>query len=151
MSIFLETAVSEQDDANERKRRHEAMEAICRRCGRCCRQKVRFGDVVVITDVPCEFLDPKTNACTVYPQRLFKQPLCSAIDVAISNGAQPDDCPYVGGNADYRAPLLLEEHPEYREAVDSLFPKTPRIALSPGGGTAAQRAANIKHKQRREK
>lgn len=140
--------VSKEPDLEEQRKRHEQLEAICRRCGRCCRQKVRFGDTVVITDIPCQYLDLETNTCTVYPQRLFKQPLCSSIDVAIANGAQPNDCPYVGGNSNYQAPQLLSEHPEYQSAVDSLFPDT-KVKLTPGAKTsAAKEAAKIKRQHR---
>ena len=109
-------------DAKERKRL-EAHEALCRRCGVCCHQKVRFGDVVVITDVPCEFLDTATNTCTVYPHRFVRQPLCSSAEVSADMGALPADCPYVGGRSDYVAPLLLRDHPEYEQAVNALFPE----------------------------
>lgn len=105
------------------KRREEAYEALCRRCGVCCHQKVRFGDIVVITDVPCEFLNVETNECTVYPHRFVRQPLCSSAKTSAEMGALPDDCPYVGGLSDYQAPLLLSEHPEYEQAVNALFPE----------------------------
>lgn len=98
-------------------------EDLCRRCGMCCHQKVRFGDVVVITDVPCEFLDTTTNLCTVYPERFAKQPLCSSAEASVLAGALPGDCPYVGGVSDYQDPLLLRDHPEYEQAVNALFPE----------------------------
>lgn len=107
----------------DEKKRHEMMESLCRHCGLCCQQKVRAGDVVIISDVPCEFLDPATNMCTVYPERFIRQPLCCNIDVAIANNAQPNECPYVGGNSKYDAPLLISEHPEYREGIEELFSK----------------------------
>lgn len=103
--------------------RQAALESLCRRCAVCCHQKVRFGDVVVITDVPCEFLDPATNKCTVYPERYRKQPLCSSAEISAESGTLPADCPYVGGRSDYRDPLLLSEHPEYEDAVNALFPE----------------------------
>lgn len=109
----------------------EAMrEALCRRCGVCCHQKVRFGEVVVITDVPCEFLDTATNACTVYAERYVRQPLCSSAEVSVESGTLPDDCPYVGGRDGYVAPLLLRDHPEYEQAVNALFPERPKGGLS---------------------
>jgi Uncharacterized conserved protein len=107
----------------EDRQRHAASEAICTRCGICCHQKVRFGDVVVITDIPCEFLDTATNTCTVYPHRFVRQPLCATAEVSVASGTLPDDCPYVGGKSDYCPPLLLSEHPEYQQAVDALFPE----------------------------
>ena len=111
-------------------------EALCRRCGRCCHQKIRFGEVVVITDVPCEFLDPLTSLCTVYPERFSRQPLCSSAAVSAEAGALPDDCPYVAGLSEYVAPLSLEDHPEYEQGVNSLFPG--RAAKKPACMTAAK-------------
>lgn len=100
-----------------------AYENLCRRCGLCCHQKIRFGDVVVITDVPCEFLDTATNLCTVYPDRFIKQPLCSSAEASVLAGALPNDCPYVGGVSGYDAPVLLRDHPEYEDGVNQLFPE----------------------------
>lgn len=99
-----------------------AREALCRRCGMCCHEKVRFGEQVVITDIPCQYLDPKTNLCTVYPERLTKQPRCSSAEDSLKANSLPEDCPYVGGISEYLAPHLLSEHPEYERAIDALFP-----------------------------
>ncbi|MCC8109144.1 MAG: hypothetical protein LIQ30_08905 [Planctomycetes bacterium] len=101
----------------------EAYENLCTRCGVCCHQKVRFGDVVVITDVPCEFLDTETNLCTVYPDRFAKQPLCSSAATSVTLQSLPADCPYVRNVVGYRAPVRLEDHPEYEDAINSLFPE----------------------------
>lgn len=101
----------------------ERWENLCRRCGVCCHQKVRFGDVVVITDVPCEFLDAASRLCSVYAERFAKQPLCAPAMTIAACGALPGDCPYVGGDAGYGEPLLLRDHPEYEEAVNRLFPE----------------------------
>lgn len=117
-------------DDREEEARLAASEAVCRRCGRCCHHKVRFGDVVVITDVPCEFLDTAANVCTVYPRRFTEQPLCSTAAASVKSGALPGDCPYVGGASGYDAPLLLSEHPEYEQAVNALFPGRVAAPLS---------------------
>lgn len=79
--------------------------------------------MVVITDVPCQFLDTETNLCTVYPDRYARQPLCSSAEASVEGGTLPDDCPYVGGRIGYRAPVLLANHPEYEQAVNALFPE----------------------------
>jgi uncharacterized cysteine cluster protein YcgN (CxxCxxCC family) len=101
----------------------DAHENLCRRCGACCHQKIRFPDGVLITDVPCEFLDTETNLCTVYPERFAKQPLCSSAEASVAAGALPGDCPYVGGCSDYEEPFLLRDHPELEEDVNALFPE----------------------------
>ncbi len=109
----------EDDEAKAAKK---AWEALCRRCGACCHEKVRFGEQVVITDIPCVFLDPVTNLCTVYPDRYVKQPRCSSAEDSIAAYSLPDDCPYVGGLDGYQSPHLLTDHPEYEKAIEALFP-----------------------------
>ncbi len=98
-------------------------ENLCRRCGVCCFQKVRSGDEVIITDVPCEFLDPATMLCTVYPERFEKQPLCTSARASVAMQCLPGTCPYTGGNADYQEPIFLKDHPEFEEAVNEIFPE----------------------------
>ncbi len=111
------------DAARERKEKaKKAYEALCRRCGVCCHEKVRFGELVVITDIPCKFLDTETNECTVYEERFIKQPLCTTAAASAESCTLPDDCPYVGGRAGYKAPELLSDHPEYERAINALFP-----------------------------
>ncbi|MDR1613150.1 MAG: hypothetical protein LBT97_10285 [Planctomycetota bacterium] len=97
-------------------------ENLCRRCGVCCHEKVRFGDQVVITDIPCPFLDEETNLCAVYPDRFEKQPRCSSADQSAGVNGLPGDCPYVADRKNYRAPHLLSAHPEYEQAINALYP-----------------------------
>lgn len=115
------------------------LEGLCRRCGLCCHEKVRFGERVVITDIPCPYLDPETNACRVYSERLVRQPRCSTAADSVRANSLPDDCPYVGGNAAYLAPHLLTEHPEYEQAVDALFPGRKEGLLPRSAAMAARR------------
>ncbi len=111
------------DSGNARKAgKTKGWERLCRRCGRCCYEKVRFGDQVVITDIPCQFLDCATNACSVYPERFVKQPRCSSAEDSVKANTLPGDCPYVGGASEYQAPHFLSEHPEYEQAINTLFP-----------------------------
>ncbi|MDR3077316.1 MAG: hypothetical protein LBV15_00955 [Planctomycetota bacterium] len=101
----------------------EAWESRCRRCGACCHEKVRFGEQVVITDIPCPFLEPGSHLCRVYPERLVRQPRCASAKRSARMGALPGDCPYATDIPDYPAPHLLSGHPEYEEAVNRLFPE----------------------------
>lgn len=103
--------------------REAAYEALCRRCGICCLQKVRDGATVVITDVPCQFLDVMTCLCTVYPRRFEEQPQCATAAASVEAGTLPETCPYVGGRSNYRAPLMLADHPEYEDAINRIFPE----------------------------
>ncbi len=44
-------------------------EAVCRKCGRCCYEKVDLGGGIIhYTDEPCVHLDTETNLCKVYEQ-----------------------------------------------------------------------------------
>lgn len=119
--------------SNRKAKDQAAHEALCRRCGVCCHEKVRFGDLVVITDIPCPFLDIETNLCTIYPERFEKQPRCSSAEDSVKANSLPGTCPYVGGVADYREPELLVDHPEYEKAINTLFPgrKEGRLKLDP--------------------
>jgi len=43
---------------------------MCRRCGDCCREKVRLWDgTIVALDIYCPALDTKTKLCCVYDNR----------------------------------------------------------------------------------
>jgi hypothetical protein len=85
-------------------------ENLCRRCGRCCFEKIQFEDEIFYTDVPCKFLDSETHLCTVYADRTRQKPGCVAITPEIARmGLLPADCPYVAHLEDYRAPRMWEE------------------------------------------
>lgn len=84
---------------------NEAWERRCRRCGRCCFEKIDFNGAIYYTNVPCECLDPQTNLCTVYAHRDTKRPGCMRLTPEIvRRGFLPADCPYVAGIADYIPP-----------------------------------------------
>ena len=52
-------------------------EAICKRCGRCCYEKVDLGGGIIhYTDEPCVHLDTETNLCKVYDKRDEVEPDC---------------------------------------------------------------------------
>jgi hypothetical protein len=90
--------------------RDAAWEARCRRCGRCCYEKVEYAGEVFYTDTPCEHLDPATRLCAVYPRRHRARPGCAPLTPEnIRQGILPADCPYVEGIPGYRAPHLRDE------------------------------------------
>ena len=52
-------------------------EAVCRRCGQCCYEKVDLGGgIIQYTDEPCVHLDTETNLCKVYERRGEAEPEC---------------------------------------------------------------------------
>jgi len=90
--------------------RAEEWEARCRRCGRCCYEKIEYRGEVYYTDTPCENLDPKTRACRVYERRHQVRPDCVPLTPeVVRRGLLPADCPYVSRCEDYAAPHLWEE------------------------------------------
>lgn len=103
-------------------------ETLCLRCGRCCHEKLRIGAVVVLTDVPCAFLDTATKLCRVYADRFNRQPHCATAARSAAVGGMPGDCPYVKDIPDYPAPVLLADHLEYAPAVAAMFPGRSRLA-----------------------
>ena len=100
----------------------------CLRCGRCCYEKIRVGDVVVITDIPCPHLDAATSLCSVYEERFRNQPKCAPAAVAAASGAMPGDCPYARDLPGYRHPVRLADHPEFFPDVDMIFPGRSKLA-----------------------
>ncbi|WP_305041780.1 hypothetical protein [Geoalkalibacter sp.] len=89
---------------------HAEWEARCRRCGRCCFEKIDFEGRIFYTDRPCEKLDLATRLCTVYVQRQTARPGCTLLDERIIGlGVLPADCPYVADIADYEPPILWDE------------------------------------------
>ncbi len=84
-----------------------AWESTCRRCGRCCYEKVEFEGEIYFTDTPCEMLDLETRLCRVYAQREQVRRGCVALTPRlVRKGFLPCDCPYVAELADYQAPRL---------------------------------------------
>lgn len=70
---------------------------------------------VVLTEIPCPFLDPATRLCRVYEERFANNPRCASAADALAMGAHPGDCPYAADLGEgYRAPLDIRNHPELR-------------------------------------
>lgn len=85
-------------------------EDLCRRCGRCCYEKLEFEGEVYYTDTPCEKLDLATGLCTVYANRIKARPGCTPLTPEIvRKGILPADCPYVAGIVNYSAPHLSQD------------------------------------------
>lgn len=88
-------------------------EKICRRCGRCCYEKIEFEANIYYTNIPCDKLDLNTRFCTVYEKRTEIKPGCvKLIPALVKKGFLPADCPYVEGIKDYHAPYLWGEWEE---------------------------------------
>ena len=83
----------------------DAHEALCRKCGRCCRVKLIVEDEVFVLPEACPHLDPETKLCRVYERRHEVNPECATMEQAIAARVFPDDCPYVADIPEYRGPV----------------------------------------------
>lgn len=79
----------------------EEHEALCRRCARCCYEKLIVDGHVFTTRKPCPYLDVKTRLCKVYTRRRQVNPRCLTVAEGIAHGVFPTDCPYVKDLPDY--------------------------------------------------
>jgi len=84
-------------------------EAICRRCGRCCYEKLDYRGEIYYTETPCQHLDTTSNCCRIYAERSELHPECAHLTPELAAaGILPADCPYVAGIKNYRAPKLQD-------------------------------------------
>jgi len=73
-------------------------EAVCRRCGRCCYEKIEHRGRIYHIDQPCKHLDTETRLCRVYNCRDQQQVDCVRLTPElVAAGFLPQDCPYVAG------------------------------------------------------
>ena len=91
---------------------------LCKRCGRCCRQKLFTGKELVYMPFYCQFFNEETRLCRVYKRRFEANPQCLTIDEAIEAGCLPADCPYVAGASGYRPPREECAASELREYLE---------------------------------
>jgi hypothetical protein len=101
----------------------ERREGICRRCGRCCYQKLLLGDIVVYTNVPCPHLDLETKLCTVYERRHEVNPDCLGVEDGLRRGVFRADCPYAEGVPGYRPPIEDPSPSLLAEILEELEPE----------------------------
>jgi uncharacterized protein len=96
-------------------------EDLCRRCGVCCHEKFEIGEMVIITDVPCQHLDPATNLCRIYRDRHTRTTRCLSVEEGIERRAFPADCPYVRDLPDYKPPVFGSEIEGFEAVVGELM------------------------------
>lgn len=72
-------------------------EAICRKCGKCCYEKVDLGGGIIrYTDEPCAHLDTESKLCKVYHNRGDVEPDCITLTEHLVRTLTwlPEDCAY---------------------------------------------------------
>ncbi len=97
-----------------------AREATCRRCGRCCHQKLNVDGRIFYLDTACPHLDPESRLCRVYERRFEVNPDCLAVEEGVRRGVFPADCPYVAGLPGYRPPMEDPDPESLADALDAL-------------------------------
>jgi uncharacterized protein len=76
----------------------EEWEKICRKCGKCCYEKVDLGGgLVKYLDEPCVHLDTEKKVCKVYENRGEAEPDCITLTEELVRYFHwlPEDCAYV--------------------------------------------------------
>ena len=77
-------------------------EALCRRCGECCYEKLIIDDHVFTLRTPCCHLDESAMECRIYPRRHKINQRCLTVVDGIEFGVFPADCPYVANLENYK-------------------------------------------------
>jgi uncharacterized protein len=73
-------------------------DAICRKCGRCCYEKIDLGaGVIRYTDEPCIHLDTETNLCKIFHNRSEVEPDCISLTEHLVRTLHwlPEECAYL--------------------------------------------------------
>lgn len=84
-------------------------DGVCQRCGRCCHGRYLVnGEMYVVRNYACTFLDGLTGLCKVFSVRHKEAPWCQTVEVSIVQRAYPADCPYVRGIPGYRPPIEVD-------------------------------------------
>ncbi|MBN2645344.1 MAG: hypothetical protein JXR59_07720 [Desulfuromonadaceae bacterium] len=76
----------------------EQWEALCKRCGLCCFEKIRLPNGrVLTTPIPCRFLDLHSRSCRVYSKRFEVGENCQKLtpELVASVDWLPEECAYV--------------------------------------------------------
>ncbi|MGC8657983.1 MAG: YkgJ family cysteine cluster protein [Desulfomonilaceae bacterium] len=76
----------------------EEWESICRKCGRCCYEKIDIGGGrIIYTKEPCVYLDTVTRMCKIYDRRHEIEPDCIKLneDFIRTIDWMPPGCAYV--------------------------------------------------------
>jgi len=72
-------------------------EQICNRCGLCCFEKtISKQNRVIITPIPCRFLDLHTRECKVYHKRFTVGEDCQQLtpEIVATVNWLPEECAY---------------------------------------------------------
>ena len=73
-------------------------ESICRKCGKCCYEKLDLGGGhIIYTEEPCVYLDTVTRMCKIYGNRHEIEPDCIKLseDFIRQINWMPPGCAYV--------------------------------------------------------
>lgn len=99
----------------------EVWESLCRKCGKCCAEKVEIDGKIYLSRKYCRFLDPKTKLCRVYDDRFEAEPECSDVPSGIPLGLFPADCPYIQDIEGYEPPIDTWDDPAIDAAIREIL------------------------------
>jgi uncharacterized cysteine cluster protein YcgN (CxxCxxCC family) len=99
----------------------EVWEALCRRCGKCCAEKVEVDGKIYITRKMCRFLNTESRQCTVYKDRFRAEPDCLSTLEGLPMMVFPADCPYTKTIENYIPPLEDWDDPAVDAAIRELL------------------------------
>jgi hypothetical protein len=99
----------------------EVWEALCRRCGKCCAEKVDIDGTIYITKKMCRFLDKTTRRCTVYVDRYRAEPECLSTLEGLPMLVFPPDCPYTKTIEGYEPPVEHWDDPAVDAAIREIL------------------------------
>lgn len=99
----------------------EVWEALCRKCGKCCTEKVDINDRIYMSKKYCRFLDKKTMQCSVYEDRHVAEPGCMSVPDGVKAGIFPADCPYVQTVEGYIPAIEKWDNPAIDEAIREIL------------------------------
>lgn len=72
-------------------------DSLCRRCGRCCFEKLEDErGRVIYTSTACRYLDLDSRCCKIFENRFLINPECIALTPVLVRTLEwlPDDCGY---------------------------------------------------------
>ena len=75
----------------------QSWDTICRKCGRCCYEKLEDGrGKIIYTQNACQYLNLETHQCTIFEQRFERNPLCVQLTPELVSELHwlPVDCAY---------------------------------------------------------
>ena len=99
----------------------EVWEALCRKCGKCCSEKIDIDGRIYSSKKYCRFLDTSVMQCTVYEDRFVAEPGCLSVPEGVKVGVFPADCPYIQDVEGYVPTVEEWDNPAIDQAIREIL------------------------------